>query len=115
MSSQLPNYLRAQRKRLALSQAEVAFLLGVASSAKVSRYECFGREPNLHNALAFEVIFQKSVSELFAGMYRATERKVVARARILLRRIAHQKASRANTRKRNLLSLIALPTVPKRS
>ncbi len=42
----LPNYLQSQRKRLALSQEEVAFLLGMVGmnkGEKVSRDENFAR------------------------------------------------------------------------
>jgi hypothetical protein len=46
------NYLRSNRKRLALSQDEVAFLLGALSGTKVCRYERFVRTPSLETALA---------------------------------------------------------------
>lgn len=82
-SSHLPNYLRAERKRLSLSQDEVARLLGAESGAKVCRYERFVREPSLRTALACEALFQKPVRELFAGLYEAMERKVGAHAKAL--------------------------------
>jgi len=82
-STRLSNYLRSNRKRLALSQDEVAFLLGVKSGTKVCRYERFTRQPTLETALAFEVMFQKPVSELFGGLYQEVEEDVTARARLL--------------------------------
>jgi transcriptional regulator with XRE-family HTH domain len=82
-SSQLPNYLLSNRKRLSLSQEEVAFLLGNKGGAKVSRYERFAREPSLATALALEVIYQRSASELFAGLYQKVEQEVMARAKVL--------------------------------
>jgi hypothetical protein len=51
----LPNYLQSQRKRLALSQEEVGFLLGIGGMTKgekVCRDENFAREPSLQDALA---------------------------------------------------------------
>jgi len=78
--AQLPHYLRANRKRLALSQDDVAFLLGVQSGAKISRYEHFARVPSLETALACEVIFKRSASELFGGLYEKVEAEVAARA-----------------------------------
>jgi transcriptional regulator with XRE-family HTH domain len=92
--TQLPNYLRSNRKRLALSQDEVAFLLGTQSGAKVCRYERFAREPSLETALAFEVIFQRSASELFGGLYQKVEQEVVARAKILANRTDQGKPKR---------------------
>lgn len=94
ISSQLPNYLRSHRKRLSLSQDEVAFLLGTQSGAKVSRYERFAREPSLESALAFEVIFQRSTSELFGGLYQKVEQEVTERAKTLAERTDQGKFKR---------------------
>jgi len=82
-SPQLSNYLISNRKRLSLSQKEVAFLLGNKGGAKVSRYERFDREPSLETALALEVIFQRSTSELFSGLYQKVEQEVIERAKTL--------------------------------
>ena len=89
-SSSLTNYLRTNRKRLALSQEEVAFLLGFhgeSKGAKVCRDEKFTREPSLLSALAYEAVYQKPVRELFAGLYEQTEQEVAERAKILTYRI----------------------------
>ena len=85
-SNRLSNYLRTHRKRLGLSQEEVAHLLGAESGAKVCRYEKFARMPGLETALACEIIFKKPVRELFAGLYQKVERKVALRATKQLRR-----------------------------
>jgi len=106
-STQLPNYLRSNRKCLGLSQDEVAFLLGAQSGAKVSRYERFVREPSLATALAYEAIFQKPASELFGGLYQKMEQKVVARAKALTYRTDYQKPTRENTQKLQALTDIA--------
>lgn len=106
-STQLPNYLLANRKRLALSQDEVAFLLGTKSGAKVSRYERFVREPNLKTALECEAIFQRSVSELFSGMYQQAEQNVAQRAKALAERPQPTKATAQSVRKREALSALA--------
>ncbi len=97
--AQLPNYLRSNRKRLSLSQTEVAFLLGTQSGAQISRYEKFAREPSLETALAFEMIFQRSASELFEGLYRKVEQEVAERAKAL--------ADRTTARKSEILTNIA--------
>jgi len=81
----LSNYLRTHRKRLTLSQEEVAFLLGVngmEKGIKVSRDENSVREPSLEIALAYEAIYGIPVRELFAGLYEQAERKVAERAKI---------------------------------
>src|SRR5437773_12280649 len=99
-SPQLPNYLRANRKRLALSQDEVAFLLGTQSGAKVCRYERFVREPSLETALAYEVIFKRSVSELFGGLYQKAEGEVAERAKALADRADRGKSRQQIARRR---------------
>ena len=87
-SRKLENYLRTYRKRAALSQREVAFLLGCRSGSKVSRYEGFGRQPNLRTVLAYEALFGVPPRELFAGVYRQVERDTVRRSRALARKLS---------------------------
>ncbi len=106
-SPHLPNHLRAARKRLALSQTDVAFLLGAESGAKVCRYERFAREPSLRTALACEALFQTPVSELFPGLYQPIEREVAARARVLLRQAHCPHPTRQQLRRRTILATIA--------
>ena len=106
-SPQLPNYLRTHRKRLALSQEEVAFLLGSQSGAKVSRYEQFVRVPSLETALACEVIFQRSASELFGGLYQKVERQVAERAKALHKRTEQSELARPAAQKRQVLNHLA--------
>jgi hypothetical protein len=102
VSSQLPNYLRAHRKRLALSQKDVAYLLGAGRGDKVSRHETFVRDPNIEAILAYELIFQKPASELFAGLRQTIQREIALRAKTLAaktdcRRIDQQATRRLQT------------------
>jgi len=82
-STAITNYLLSHRKRLALSQDEVAFLLGKHGGTKVSRYERFARTPSLETALALEAVFQTPVRELFGGVYERIEQEVAGRAKVL--------------------------------
>jgi transcriptional regulator with XRE-family HTH domain len=86
----LPNYLKRARKRLGLSQKEVAYLLGCASSTRVSRHERFHREPSLRTVLAYEVLYGLPVVDLFAGVTDDVERAVHRRVRRLVRRLARR-------------------------
>lgn len=105
--SQFPNYLISNRKRLALSQADVAFLLGAASDEKVCRHERFVRESSLADALAYEVVFKRSVSELFSGEYRRIETEIVRRAKILLEEDKGRKLSGRALQRRRMIAEIA--------
>ena len=110
-SSQLPNYLLASRKRLGLSQREVAFLLGGGNEAQVCRYERFVRVPSLETALACEAIFQKPARELFAGLYRKIETDVADRAATLSRQTAGGKSNSRSVHRRQRLTAIATASV----
>ena len=106
-SLQLPNYLKANRMRLALSQDEVAFLLGAQSGTKACRYERFARVPSLETALAYEAIFKTPVSELFGGLYQKVEREVAERAKILAERSDYGTSGAQTGRKRQALAELA--------
>jgi transcriptional regulator with XRE-family HTH domain len=102
----LSNYLRIHRKRLSLSQEEVAFLLGARGldkGIKVCRDENFVREPSLQAALAYEVIYGKPIRELFAGLYAQVEREVVERAGIL----RHRKTRKPKQKRDEIINSIS--------
>ena len=106
----LSNYLRPHRKRLALSQEEVAFMLGGTGEnkgSKVSRDESFDREPGLRAALAYEVIYGKPVRELFAGLYEQVEQDVAKRAKLL----SYRKRELNSKRHETLINLASKLTV----
>ena len=86
-TDKLDNYLRTYRKKLGLTQREVAFLLGCHGGAKVSRYERSGRVPDLKTIFAYEAIFQKPARELFAGIYDRAERETRRKVRQLISRL----------------------------
>ena len=106
----LTNHLRANRKRLALSQNEVAFLLGTEKGSKVCRYEQFIRTPNFETALAYEVICKRAMSELFPGLYQKAETKVAARAKALVEAMGSGKSGQRAARKREVLADLAALT-----
>jgi transcriptional regulator with XRE-family HTH domain len=80
MAFKLPHYLRQARRRKALTQTDIARLLGIRSHAQISRYELRRRLPPLETALAYEAILGRPVSELFAGKYAAIRKGIAARS-----------------------------------
>ena len=93
-----------------MTQEEVAFLLGVKGEdrgVKVCRDERLAREPSLATALAYEVIYQRPVRELFAGVYDQIEREVAARASILRLRKDRTAGDRAAYRRQVFANLAA--------
>lgn len=84
-SKQLTNYLRMHRKRIGLTQKELAFLLGCNHAAKVSRYERFNQTPHLATVIAYEVVFQTVSRQLFGGLFEMIETETRQRIRQLLK------------------------------
>jgi transcriptional regulator with XRE-family HTH domain len=76
-------YLRTYRKHAHLTQADLAYLLGAATGAKVSRYESGNRIPSLEAGLAYEAALGVPVSKLFRGSYEEIEAMVSERRRKL--------------------------------
>ncbi len=108
-STKLPNYLRTYRKRAYLSQDDVAYLLGGQSGSKICRYENFSRLPNPETIFAYEVIFNASARELFAGVYDRIERSTLKRAASLAEKLSGQKQTRITNRKLESLRMKMVP------
>lgn len=102
----LHNYLRTHRKRSGFSQKEIAFLLGVQSGARVSRYEHFLQCPTLRAVFAYEVIFRAPAHELFAGVFHEVERDIHKRAYTLIKTLSA--AEQDGLTKRKVVMLRAL-------
>ena len=99
----LSNYLRTNRRRLALPQEEVGFLVGIngeGKGIKVCRDEKFSREPDLRTALAYEAIYGKPVRELFAGLYEQVEQEVAERAKLL----GYRQTEKPNPKRQELIT-----------
>lgn len=73
MTDRLVNYVRARRRKAGLSQRDLAFILGYGKTGAVSRHELFRSIPPLIMALAYEVIFQTPIAELFPGLHETVE------------------------------------------
>jgi transcriptional regulator with XRE-family HTH domain len=81
-----PTYLTSLRKRNGLTQAELAFLLGLSPSG-LSRFENRLRCPTSDLILGVEVVFGTCVREVLPAVYGETEDAVIANAKDLFARI----------------------------
>jgi transcriptional regulator with XRE-family HTH domain len=111
-SDPLNSYLRMHRKRQALSQEDVAFLVGAGSAATIARYELGRREPSLDTALALEALFGVPVAELFAGRFSKVEQSVARRAKEQIATVRAAGVSPAATAKLKLLTELARQAQP---
>jgi transcriptional regulator with XRE-family HTH domain len=103
----MPHHTSVRRNRLrwALSQAELAELLGVSQSI-VSRVEAGDTVPDLQVSLSLQVVFGQSPRALFPALYGAVENRVMANAAELDRTLG-AKRDHASEAKRRLLTGMA--------
>jgi hypothetical protein len=99
----LSNYQKTHRKRLTLTQEEVAFLLGLNGESKgslVSRNEEPAFVPLLPTAIAYEVIYGQPIRELFAGLYEQVEQDIAERAKVL----SHRTTGKLSDQRREVIT-----------
>jgi hypothetical protein len=77
----------------------VAFILGSKSSANVSRHERFKQTPDLQTLLAYEMLFQTPVRNLFSSAHQKVEKKLKQRIRLLIRKLTVAGHGRRITKK----------------
>ena len=108
MNHGVKTYLRTFRRRSGLTQAEVAFLLGAESGAKVSRYERLSRRPSFQTALGLQAVFGVPADRLVPGISAEVDRKIIRRARLLSRQLErHGDSARTKRKLRFLWSVMA--------
>jgi len=98
------NYVRTLRRRWALTQKELADLLGFENRACISRIEQDKRIPSLESALALEVLFGVAPRAMFPRVYAETEEEVMRMALHLYEATFHS-SSLQQQRKRQALDL----------
>lgn len=98
-------HLPGRRKRWAVSQRELAHLIGVRQGT-VSRYEKGTLAPGARTLIALEVVFGQGARRLFPSLHKQVEEEVMRRAAALDRSL-WDKADRASVRKRGLLMKMA--------
>ncbi len=96
------NYLSLHRKRWALSQRELALLLGQASRSVVSRLELGQGRPSLPFAIRCEAVFGVRVAELFPDLFDENHDAVMRQAAHLDLQV-RDRADASAARKRALL------------
>jgi DNA-binding XRE family transcriptional regulator len=79
MDPRIKIYVRPLRRRWALTQRELAFLVGAKSGAVVSRIEGLKRPPSLPVTLACALVFGIAPLELFPDIHSQIHKDVVRR------------------------------------
>ncbi len=108
----LAPYLRALRRRTALSQDDVAFLLGAFTGTRVSRHETGACVPPLEVVLAYEIIFGTGVAEIYGDEMFPIAAEVRKRAKRLRDSLAHRRRDARREEKRDALKAVIKRCTP---
>ena len=101
------NYLRTHRKRWALTQDELAFLLGLSSQATISRYETRTLMPKAEVLIGAETVFDMRSRDLFPQAVGQVEEAVLSRAQVLMRSLEKRSDMPASAKIALLTELLA--------
>lgn len=72
----ISNRLMLYRKRMELSQKQVAAILGINNVAVLSHYERGTSLPSLQRALGLEIVYRVPVAFLFPELYEEIKAKI---------------------------------------
>ena len=97
--------VRQARKHHSLTQDELAHLLGIYQG-NISRLESGETPPDLETAFSLQVIFGRSLHDLFPTLYDNIEDAVMRRAATLDRRLSERPTLNAAAKRRLLKGMV---------
>ncbi len=97
------NYLKTFRRRAGFSQEQLSLLLGYQDRSCISKYENSALEPNLSTLIAYQVIFQTDLQELFPDLYQKVEGEVLQRVQTLIDTLVLEEVSPMQERRLSIL------------
>lgn len=106
-SNPFTTYLETYRLRTGFSRSELAFLLGAMDGKTITRHERGKRLPMLRTALAYGLVLEASVEDLYEGLVVEVHDAMRTRARGLRSQIRRRKWAKANQRKIEILARLA--------
>jgi transcriptional regulator with XRE-family HTH domain len=110
MSRQLKTYLRTARKKVGLTQRELAEILGQQSSTRVSELELGRAIPSIEECVAFTMLFRRSFEELWPQLHFELQARVDANIRRLLERLGRERvrSELKRARRKMIVSILAI-------
>lgn len=106
MAEKLPTYLRTHRKRGALTQEQLAYLVGYQSRVSIAQLERSSAQPSLETALACQVLFGVPIEELFPGIYRKVVQNIIPRVEAMSEELPDGDTSAAKLKRRLLQAIL---------
>ena len=94
------NYLRSSRKKLGLNQRQVATILGLKSSGRISALESGYAMPTGRDCVAFRVLFKRSFEELWPRLNFEIEAGTDLNIRRLITKLEEEKSRSLRKRMR---------------
>jgi len=106
------NYLRTYRKKLGLNERQLAFLLGLKSSARISAMELGQAVPTARECIALRLLFAQSFEKLWPRVALGVEATTVTNIRRLIARLRRRHKSvrkqiRLGVLRKNLSNVLA--------
>ena len=101
------NTLKFHRKKWALSQADIAHLVGIKARSVISVYEAGAKLPQLRAILAYQFVFGASLEMLFPNLAKEVEEQVMRRAAALDAKVRHRTDATAIAVRQLLQDLIS--------
>jgi transcriptional regulator with XRE-family HTH domain len=87
--------LKPHRERSGFTQEELAFLLGLKEHSAISRFEHGQREPSLRTALAYRMLFDRDLHELFPHIHEEVSAEIAKRAERLSKQLGHSETPKS--------------------
>lgn len=107
MYNPLPSYFKTLRKKRALTQGDMARLLGTMSASALSKYERLVRIPPARILMGVEVVFNDTIREVYPALFAEVAAAILARAKDLLAELADAGGQVAEARRSALIELIS--------
>jgi len=105
MTKHLPNYIHSLRKRWALTQRDLAFLLAI-SETHLREIEHGKRNPTQVALIGSEIVFGRLPRNAFPALYEQMETEILSRAATLYERLEDRTDDRSVEKRRLLLDMI---------
>jgi DNA-binding XRE family transcriptional regulator len=94
------NYLRTCRKQIGLDQRQLAHILGLKSSARISAMELGHAVPTVRECVAFNLLFRRPFQDLWPRFNLTIETETLRNTRRLMGRLGRRHVQSARKRAR---------------
>ena len=105
------NFLKMYRKQSSIPQQDIAYLLNI-DSGNLSRYEKCQRQPTPEIILAYHILFEASLIDLFHQQYKLLIINLISRSKKLIEQLKIEQPPKRSKRigyLENIINTLRLP------